>query len=388
MVNTSTGGMYDCIVVGAGVEGSASAYQVAKAGKRTLLIEQFKLRHSDGSSHGLSRLTRRGQDEFCFSQLMADAHAEWKELEQLTNQQIYVKTGVVQVVNKRVDLHEKSLKWMTKLKAPYKLLDPTTSLKEKFPHLKFSENYKVIFDEDGGFIKADKGLAALQDMYIKFGGEVIDECKVLKIDPGSEIVIETSLGKFTAKSVILCMGTWAANFFENNLNLHLPYTPLRVHFAYWNVNKGIDLTLEHGTPSFIDLDVDFYGFPASVDYSGLIKICVHGGSPYDITDGPSTTQDENPHKLNELRNYIKEHFVGVEATEPAKMGTCKYSMTPDEKFILDRHPEFPNIVFGAGFSGAGFKFAPVIGIILRDLALGNQQQYDISDYSLIRFKRE
>ena len=60
-------------------------------------------------------------------------------------------------------------------------------------------------------------------------------------------------------------------------------------------------------------------------------------------------------------------------------------MTPDEHFIIDRHPEHPQIVIAAGFSGHGFKFSTLIGTILRDLALDERTAHDISLFSVSRF---
>ena len=54
-----------------------------------------------------------------------------------------------------------------------------------------------------------------------------------------------------------------------------------------------------------------------------------------------------------------------------------YTITPDFNFILDIHPEYENVIIGAGFSGHGFKFAPVIGEILADLAVDGSTNHPI-----------
>ena len=48
---------------------------------------------------------------------------------------------------------------------------------------------------------------------------------------------------------------------------------------------------------------------------------------------------------------------------------CLYTTTPDEHFVIGRHPAYENVVVACGFSGHGFKFVPVVGEILADLAL-------------------
>jgi sarcosine oxidase len=62
-----------------------------------------------------------------------------------------------------------------------------------------------------------------------------------------------------------------------------------------------------------------------------------------------------------------------------------YTLTPDEHFVLDRHPASDRVVYGCGFSGHGFKFASVIGEALADLALDGQSELPIGFLSARRF---
>ena len=67
--------------------------------------------------------------------------------------------------------------------------------------------------------------------------------------------------------------------------------------------------------------------------------------------------------------------------------TCMYSLTPDEHFVIDRHPDHQNLILCGGFSGHGFKFAPVVGEIGADLALDGGTRHDIDFLALRRFSR-
>jgi glycine/D-amino acid oxidase-like deaminating enzyme len=64
-----------------------------------------------------------------------------------------------------------------------------------------------------------------------------------------------------------------------------------------------------------------------------------------------------------------------------------YTMTPDAHFIIDHHPHNQNVVIACGFSGHGFKFAPVVGEILADLALDGRTRHDIALFAASRFVR-
>ena len=65
--------------------------------------------------------------------------------------------------------------------------------------------------------------------------------------------------------------------------------------------------------------------------------------------------------------------------------TCMYTMTPDKDFLIGPHPQNPNVIVAAGFSGHGFKFAPLIGKILADLAVDGTTAYPIERFRLDRF---
>ncbi len=65
--------------------------------------------------------------------------------------------------------------------------------------------------------------------------------------------------------------------------------------------------------------------------------------------------------------------------------TFLYTMTPDNHFIIDRHPTIPGLVYACGFSGHGFKFAPVIGEALADLALDGATGLPVGFLSAARF---
>jgi sarcosine oxidase len=133
-------------------------------------------------------------------------------------------------------------------------------------------------------------------------------------------------------------------------------------------------------PTFIDWtgpDISWYALPAAGIAPG-VKLGQHvGGELVDPADGPF---EVNPARIAAQADYVRRRFPGLNPT-PVHAETCLYSMTPDEDFILDR---VGPVVIGAGFSGHGFKFAPVIGEILADLATGSDPRLPSDRFSLDR----
>jgi glycine/D-amino acid oxidase-like deaminating enzyme len=64
---------------------------------------------------------------------------------------------------------------------------------------------------------------------------------------------------------------------------------------------------------------------------------------------------------------------------------CMYSMTPDEHFVIDKHPAHANVIIAGGFSGHGFKFVPVVGEIVAQLAMEGGTPHPIRFLSVKRF---
>jgi len=164
-----------------------------------------------------------------------------------------------------------------------------------------------------------------------------------------------------------------------SLGLHLPLQATRTHACYWKLKDASTGSVNSGFPSFIKSSNrnHIYGL-ASYEYPGLIKICDHEGIAVDI-DYPDT-----PPYLEEIKNVIRNIMKGVDDT-PSIVESCLYTNTPDRHFIIDVHPQHTNIVIAAGFSGTGFKMAPITGQILADLSLGRHPSYDISMFRMSRF---
>ena len=61
-----------------------------------------------------------------------------------------------------------------------------------------------------------------------------------------------------------------------------------------------------------------------------------------------------------------------------------YTTTPDEHFVLTTHPQHPDVVIAAGFSGHGFKFMPVMGEIIADLVVDGATRHAIGLFDVSR----
>jgi sarcosine oxidase len=173
--------------------------------------------------------------------------------------------------------------------------------------------------------------------------------------------VETERGRATADRLIITTGAWASNVLAD---LGLPLTVLRKVLWWLEVEEPERFAPER-FPVFVT-DSDFgeiYGFP--IYGQPGFKIAVHSGGIPTTVETVNRTADED--EKAEVLSAAQAYFPGVTG-RVINRAVCLYTSTPDGHFIVDRHPQWPNVVIGAGFSGHGFKFAPAIGEHLVKLA--------------------
>ncbi|XP_001235036.4 peroxisomal sarcosine oxidase isoform X1 [Gallus gallus] len=371
---------YDAIVIGAGIQGSFAAYHLAQRCKDTLLLEQFFLPHSRGSSHGQSRITRSAYPQEHYAHMMPHSFRLWQQLEDEAGTPLYRRTGLV-VLGPPGDPKLESCR---RNMGPDNVLDAVT-LAQRFPGLRPRPTEVALWDGSGGVLLADRALRAVQDTFRRRGGTVRDGEKVLRIDPGAVITVTTTAGLYCAPRLIIAAGAWT-NAVVAPLGLRLPLQPLRIDVCYWREKEpGSGGSV---TPCFMATGLPYaphgiYGLPA-LEYPGLVKVCYHHGSPTDPEERDRTPPGSPRPHVALLSNFISSYLPGLEP-QPAVLESCLYTNTPDEDFILDRHPKYSNIIIGAGFSGHGFKLAPVVGQLLCELSLGEEPSHRMAPFAISRF---
>ncbi|KXJ28935.1 Peroxisomal sarcosine oxidase [Exaiptasia diaphana] len=314
--------IYDVCVVGAGIEGSSTGRYAASRGKKTLLLEQFHLPHSRGSSHGTTRLVRHGYPSDVFANLMPEAFEIWSDVEKIAGKELIKRVGLFSTEVAPLNQLKSLATNVQNLGVPCEILS-SADIKRKFPTFKL-QGYEGTFEPQGGFILANQALSAMQ--------------------------------------------LW------------------RALLTYWKPTNPEKFSIESGFPGFIIYGVEdhdhVYGFPV-FEYPGLLKVCHHGGIEISSPEAREEAR-KNEKFVERVSKFVTDHFDGIEPV-PKIIEPCIYTITPDDSFVLDHHPSHKNIVIGAGFSGHGFKMAPLVGKILSQLALGETPSYDMRPFRISRF---
>ncbi|XP_074176058.1 peroxisomal sarcosine oxidase isoform X1 [Rhinolophus sinicus] len=378
----------DAIVIGAGIQGCFTAYHLAKHGKRVLLLEQFFLPHTRGSSHGQSRIIRRAYPEDFYTQMMDECYQIWAQLEQEAGTQLHRQTGLLLLGRKENPELKTIQATMSRQGVEHQCLS-SEELKQRFPNIRLARGEVGLLDKSGGVLYADKALRALQDAIRQLGGIVRDGEKVVEIKPGPLVSVKTTSKSYQAKNLVITAGPWT-NQLLRPLGIELPLQTLRINVCYWREKVPGSYGVSQAFPCFLGLGLSLaphhiYGLP-SREYPGLMKVCYHHGNNAEPEERDCPTAFSDIQDVQILSRFVRDHLPDLHP-EPAIMEHCMYTVknTPDEHFILDRHPKYDNIVIGAGFSGHGFKLSPVVGKILCELSMKLTTHYDLTPFQMSRF---
>ncbi|EFJ28372.1 hypothetical protein SELMODRAFT_441107 [Selaginella moellendorffii] len=394
-------GCFDAAIVGAGIMGLCTAYELARRGKSVIVLEQFDLLHRRGSSHGESRTLRLTYPESYYTLMARSALDLWKSAQREAGFEVYKRTG-------QLDFGAADHPGLQQLIAAcrehgiHHQVFGREEFRQKQPRiagiLDLPEGCIGVWTEEAGVLRATKACAMFLALATRHGAIVRDNARVTKISPGwkdsrgeKSVLVATGKGSVLAKKCIIASGAWVPRIVEENFGLVLPVQPLHTTIAYWEVtdrSKHAEFLAGNGFPTFAFYNEKyFYGTP-SLEFPGLIKASIHGGTPCDADDRCYIPDVE---ELKRIMSPWMERAFGknVRCDAPAMAEACMYSMTPDQDFILDVLPGTQEqVLVAAGFSGHGFKMAPLVGKVMADLAeSGASPEVPLELFSLQRFRR-
>lgn len=355
----------DTVVIGGGAMGSAAAWALASRGRDATLLEQFGPGHRNGASHGATRNFNLGYADPVYVAMLAEAVRLWDDLAAESSERLLVRTGVVNHgTDPRLGLVQRALR-AAGLRADFL---PAAEAAERWRGIRFDQ--QALHMPDGGQLNPDVALPALRRLAAARGAEIRHWAKVVELvilDDGVRVTVEAA-GRtevLAARRVIVTAGGWTSKLLAGVPGVpRLTVTQEQpAHFSVTDdgaVWPGFNHVPGQGD-EFGDWYSPIYGMPTPGEG---IKAGWHGVGPVVDPDRRSFTPELRQRAA--LQKYARRWLPGVDPDSLVDI-SCTYTSTVDENFILDR---IGPLVIGAGFSGHGFKFTPVVGRILADLATG------------------
>lgn len=340
------------IVVGAGVVGTALAWELSRRGRHVVTLERFEYLHTRGSSHGATRGFRLADRD---AALVASARRSlplWRELEDDSGVQVLAQTGSVD----HGDGDE--------LRAVAAALDTegvaydvlaAEAAEERWPGMRFAG--PVLYQPDGGRLLAEEALKAYTTAAAAHGAEVYYQQPVLSIEEveGEGVVAITDFDEYIGRVVVVAAGAWTPALLDEVATAP-PITVTQEQVFHFLPRKdGMEWPCfaHYGEPIVYGLETPEEG----------VKVAEHATGA--VVDPDARDSEIDPAGEERVVRYVEQWLPGLE-TWATTATTCLYATAPEERFSIERHGP---IVVAAGFSGHGFKHAPAVARTLAELAL-------------------
>lgn len=375
--------MFDTIVIGLGGMGSAAACHLARRGQKVLGLEQFTFAHDRGSSHGESRIIRQAYFEHPdYVPLLKRAYEHWNELDNVNGMEIINVCGMFMAGLPGDTVISGTRRAAATHGLPLEDVSATEAL-TRFPNLRADPEMDILFDPLGGYLCVENCVTTHLTGARIAGAELHQLEEVLRWErDGDGVRVTTVKREYRANSLVITAGPWAGALLRD---LALPLAPHRVVMAWFQPETDIH-DVDTGAPVFgIQTPGGFfYGFPC-IGRDG-VKVALHQPGTL-LNDPDEVDRCVTAEDVREIQNFAARHLLDLEL-DPWMGKTCIYTMTPDEHFIVDRHPHHENVFLAAGFSGHGFKFAPAIGSILADYCTEGKTDEPAGFLGLGRFGKQ
>ncbi|MEO5902812.1 MAG: N-methyl-L-tryptophan oxidase [Gemmatimonadaceae bacterium] len=375
---------YNAIVIGLGAMGSATIYHLARRGWRVLGLEQHTPANMLGSSHGDSRIIREMYFEHpLYVPLVQRAYELWTDLERESGKSLMTINGGLMIGPPDGDMVTGTLRSATEHKLPFEILN-SNQTRTRFPAFQFGDDLVAVLDPRAGFVNPEAcvnthvGLANAAGAETRFGEIVINWT------PDNDGVrVKTTAGEYSADFLVVAGGAW---------NKHL----LRDISLDLKVERQVMFWLEpEGDPAFYEKDrfpvyaYEYkpghicYGFPrlskgvkASVMHSGEIAL-----------DPENVRRSIGDDEVEALRSALRPVLPDLSSAPVRESGTCIFTNTSDEDFLIDFHPAYKQVLISSPCSGHGFKFSSAIGELQADLLMTGKTRFDICPFRLDRSER-
>ena len=374
---------WDAIVIGLGVVGSSALAELARSGLEVLGLDRWSPPHPQGSSGGgdtrIIRLAYAEDDAYL--PLLELSYHQWRELEAEGGESILERCGCLTIgptdgeliagIDQTAERHGLAVERLG-----------ADEIASRFPLFRPGGDFVGRLDPAAGFLRVDPALKSLLARAVGAGAEVQGGVVVDGWERGEDGALTVRAGdrSFHADRLVVAAGAWMPRLLEP-LAAHLDVRRQPVFWFEPGAAAGAEALAPDGLPTLIwehEPRRFVYGFP--IRPRGL-KIAIHH-------EGEATTADSVD---RELRDADVERVLEItERHMPGGYGAlrhadvCLYTNTPDGHFVIDRHPEVPEIAFASACSGHGFKLAPAVGAALADLTLGRDCRIPLGDFSLAR----
>jgi monomeric sarcosine oxidase len=364
----------DICILGGGIMGLATAYSISKTNdSKVLILDRYGIGNEYCSSNDVNRVFRYsyGNDEL-YTRMAVESFKLWKSLEDESAQEVLLPTGLLMLQGEDQNangFNETSYRTLSRMKLGAEQLD-AEELKKRFPQFRAEKGF---FDPHGGVLLASKALSVFHSLTEKHGVKVrIGQARRLVF--GDHSSVETNDGdEIRFHKLVITIGPWSNSLLNPTLTSMIP---TRQQLIYFKPQKDLDQFRPRNFPVFFT--DKHYGLPAA----RIDAVKVSPKELNDPVDPENANRSVDSEQVAACREVCRRFVPELADGEVIHSKVCLYDMTENSDFVLDRDPAHPEVVYGYGFSGHGFKFAPLIGTLLSELVLGIKPSFSLERFSV------
>jgi glycine/D-amino acid oxidase-like deaminating enzyme len=354
------------VVVGAGAFGGWTALALRRRGARVTLVDAWGPGNARASSGGETRVIRatygaRG----IYTRLAVRALALWKEHAERWHRQLYHGIGMLWLVESDDQEEQAALPLLKAAGVAFEQLTGAETAR-RYPQINCERVRWAILERDGGYLTARAACATVLAGFLAEGGEyrqlgverpaaVQGELRGVTLSDGTTL---------TADAYVFACGPWLGPLFPDVIGERVRATRQEVYF--FGTPAGDRRFTEEALPVWGDHGAQFwYGIPGN-EWRGFKLADDTRGPPFDPTAGERIPSAAG---IAAARAYLAYRFPALGAAPLVEARVCQYEQSPDEHFIIDRHPRAANAWLVGGGSGHGFKHGPAVGELVAGLVL-------------------
>jgi len=349
-------GTYDVAVIGAGVFGAWTAYQLQQTKRRVALIDAYGPANSRASSGDESRIIRMGYgaDEI-YTRSAQTALQLWQELSYRTGEQLFRETGVLWLAHEDDPYPLKTVETLAALAVPFERLT-VDEVARRYPQFNLEGIAWAAIEPGSGVLLARRAVQAVVREAIRIGVEYLEEAIAPPTGKQRLDYVSGANGRrIAAGTFVFACGPWLPKLFPELLADRI--RPTRQEIFYFGAPAGDSLFTPPSFPAWIDFKEEVYGLPALAGRGIKLAIDRHG-PPFDPDTGDRIPTAEG---LAEARRRLGLRLPALKDAPVVEARVCQYENTANGDFLIDRHPRLENVWIVGGGSGHGFKHGPTVG---------------------------
>lgn len=386
---------FQTIVVGLGAMGSSTLYQLACRNKKVLGLDRFSPPHTLGSTHGDTRITRKGIGEGVqYTPLSLRSYEIFADIEKKTGTNLLQMTGGV-VISSDPDgtarnteaFFRNTVDAAVKYGIKHDVMD-AGEMKKRFPQFNVAKDELTYYEYDAGILRPEKAVQTQLELAAQLGAQIHTNERLLSFtEAQGTVTVKTDQNTYTCENLVLSVGPWLSKDVCDRDDFNSIFKAYREVLYWFDISAHYEQFTPPACPIFIWEPKNkngMYGFPAVDGPEGGFKIAFE---QYAVSCDPETIERTvSAEETNEMfENYVLPHFP-LARNKCVKSAVCIYTVTPDGAFVIDWLPGSKNILICSPCSGHGFKHSAAIGECITDILTSGESKIDLSAFKLDRFK--